>query len=342
MPELTRQPNTRVIPRRPMPKLAAPKEKHRYIFPNVMAKMMKNVPMNVQLESSMMASGLILIGMILMSILLTFFTEQTITFKVITLVNLIGAFIFISSSLVMTYQQYVSYMDVIDLQRSMGMQDMMGTNLPIDDMNMIRPKNKKNQFLFFGGLVVILLAFIPKAWLWEAAPSLEAYSLWIMIGILLIGALMIFLVFKKKKPKKVIIPPRRQVIQPRPQPVQQPYVKQSQAPVEGPKLAFRAPPQQEIQEPKPILDTVRPVPRRPIPRRPMPAPEERAVPEERAEPVVQARRLPDRAVIEDRPIGNNDAPLKNKRSPRETKMLTAIEKKLNDRLYEINRLKAQQ
>lgn len=86
------------------------KEKLKFIFPNIMAKMMKNIDMRAQLESSMISMFMIMIGMTLTVIYTTFFVEMAITYKCLLIFNLFCAFIFISSFLVTTYQQYISYM----------------------------------------------------------------------------------------------------------------------------------------------------------------------------------------------------------------------------------------
>lgn len=88
------------------------KEKLKFIFPNIMAKMMKNIDMRTQLESSMISMFMIMIGMTLTSIYTTFFLEIAIIYKCLIVFNLFCAFIFISSFLVTTYQQYISYMTI--------------------------------------------------------------------------------------------------------------------------------------------------------------------------------------------------------------------------------------
>ncbi len=88
------------------------KEKLSYVFPNAMAKMMKNVSMQTQLESSMMSMSLIMIGMFLMAIYMTFYVAVSWVYKGLIFFNLGCAFLFISSFLVTTYQQYISYMNM--------------------------------------------------------------------------------------------------------------------------------------------------------------------------------------------------------------------------------------
>ena len=190
-------------------KLAAPKEKHRYIFPNILSKMMKNVSMDVQLESSMMASAFILIGMILMSIYMLVYTPQTVAFKVLLLINLGGAFIFLSSSLVTTYQQYVSYKDVMDFQKSMdmGTQGDSYLDLPINDLKMTPKYNRLNQFLFFGGLLIFIAAFFVPGIIIDNNVNMTPYEYYMLGGMVLLGIFMMYLALKKKKIKPIPIKP---------------------------------------------------------------------------------------------------------------------------------------
>ena len=88
------------------------KEKLSFIFPNIMAKMMKKVDMRLQMESSLMSMAMIMLGMILMAVYMIFFGEVGIVYKCLILFNLFCAFIFISSFLATTYQQYISYMEM--------------------------------------------------------------------------------------------------------------------------------------------------------------------------------------------------------------------------------------
>ena len=88
------------------------KEKLSFVFPNLVAKMMKKVDMRTQLESSLLSVSLIMIGMTMMAIYLILFGTMGWVYKGLILLNLGAAFIFISSMLVTTYQQYVSYMEM--------------------------------------------------------------------------------------------------------------------------------------------------------------------------------------------------------------------------------------
>lgn len=88
------------------------KEKLSFVFPNLMAKFMKKVSMRVQMESSLMSMAMIMGGMIIMVIYILIYGQMGLFYKSLVVFNLLCAFIFISSFLVTTYQQYISYMEM--------------------------------------------------------------------------------------------------------------------------------------------------------------------------------------------------------------------------------------
>ena len=114
--------------------------KHKYIFPNFMAKAMANVDPKTQYESAMLSSALILIGIIATSIMMVFFMDLSVTYKVLIALNCIGGFLYISSSLVTVYQQYANYCDIMEIQKSFALQATQST-IP----RIIEPKIKKNR-----------------------------------------------------------------------------------------------------------------------------------------------------------------------------------------------------
>ena len=83
----------------------------RYVFPNIMAEAMKKLDMRTQYEASMMSMLTIMIGMIVMGVYILFFTEFATFMKVMVVVNTLAGFTFLSSYLVTTYQQYITYLD---------------------------------------------------------------------------------------------------------------------------------------------------------------------------------------------------------------------------------------
>ena len=340
MAELIRKPIVRSM--QPMRTPIKPKEKHKYIFPNLMAKMMKNVPMDVQLESSMMASVLILLGMILMGVYMMAFTEQTMAFKVLLIINLGAAFLFLSSSLVTTYQQYVSYQDVMEIQKTMMKSDS-PFDLAINDLKMDRPKiNRFNQFLFFGGLIIIIAAFFVPELLINNYGLMSQYEYYVLWGMVLLGVLMIFLALKKKK-KKIVKPisiqPQMRAVSPTEvPPIQTNYLQQQ-------------PTQQVVRRPLSTEQRAQLIQRRAAQIR-----QEQQKPAQLQveRPSIQVQRPIERQIKEE--IKQSNPPAKKsifsgvkinfnsqkKISAKEAKALKEVEKALDERLYEINRLKSQQ
>ena len=96
-----------------MTKQKKPKEKHRYVFPNFLAKAMSKVSMRAQMESSMLSQFLLLIGLSIMVIYIIFSRDVGGFYKFMVIFNLLCGFLLISSYLVTTYQQYVSYAGAI-------------------------------------------------------------------------------------------------------------------------------------------------------------------------------------------------------------------------------------
>jgi Zn-dependent protease with chaperone function len=77
-----------------------------------MAKMMKKIDMRSQLEASMISMTFIMIGMIIMVIYLIIYAQMGLFYKGLIVFNLLCAFIFISSFLITTYHQYISFMEI--------------------------------------------------------------------------------------------------------------------------------------------------------------------------------------------------------------------------------------
>lgn len=126
------------------------KERNSYIFPNFLAMAMKKAEMKTQLESSMLSMTLLLFGMILMGIYSAVYLTQGWVFKGLVIFNILAGFLFMSSYLVTTYQQYVSYLGAVEIQKQMNPE-------------LAQPpkkKNKLNQSLFFGGLIFFIASMI--------------------------------------------------------------------------------------------------------------------------------------------------------------------------------------
>lgn len=86
-----------------------------YIFPNILAKLMSKVSQRTQYESELMSLTVILIGIMIMGIFTIFFTELSLFIKIMTGINISAAFVFLSSRLVTSYQQYKNFLDITGL-----------------------------------------------------------------------------------------------------------------------------------------------------------------------------------------------------------------------------------
>jgi hypothetical protein len=188
-------------------KIKQPKEKarHKYIFPNFMAMAMKNVDMKTQLESAMMSMFLLLIGMILMSVYTLIYLPYTLVFKALVIFNIVAGFLFMTSYLITTYQQYNSYMAAVDVQNIMS-------KTPI----VPRKKNRLNQFLFFIGLL-ILAGGVISYFMLENNP----YRYYIAGGLGALGFLMIVSVFFRKPKNREQVQPISSKYKPLPKEKQQ-------------------------------------------------------------------------------------------------------------------------
>ena len=89
---------------------AKTKEKHRYVFPNFLAKAMAKVDMRSQMEASMLSQFLLIVGLTFMMLYMIFTKTTTGLYKFIVIFNLLCGWVLISSYIVTTYQQYTSYM----------------------------------------------------------------------------------------------------------------------------------------------------------------------------------------------------------------------------------------
>ena len=92
------------------------KPKSNYIFPDVLGKAMSKLDLRVQLEASMMSMTLIVIGLILTTIYLIIYSQFVIWYKIVVIINCLAGIVFMSSSLVTTFQQYQNYMQIKQFQ----------------------------------------------------------------------------------------------------------------------------------------------------------------------------------------------------------------------------------
>jgi len=91
------------------------KETGRYVFPKTMADFMKGLSQRTLYEAGMMSMIFIMLGLLFILIYLPFFTATPLILKIGTVVNCIAGFIFLSSYLANSYQQYVSYLAIMGI-----------------------------------------------------------------------------------------------------------------------------------------------------------------------------------------------------------------------------------
>lgn len=102
-------------------------EKYSYSLPDAMAKFMKKVDLRTQYESSILSTFMIMVGLLAMAVYFIFFSDFTLTFKILTAVNSFFGLFFMYSNLVTVYQQYVVYMQTQEMTE-------IGTALGSDEM----------------------------------------------------------------------------------------------------------------------------------------------------------------------------------------------------------------
>jgi len=93
------------------------KSKGNYCFPSPLAKIMEKVDIRTQYEASLLSMSFILVGLFISAFYMMFFVSGLQGwYKVVSIINLIAGFIFLSSFLVTTFQQYKSYLRVKEFQ----------------------------------------------------------------------------------------------------------------------------------------------------------------------------------------------------------------------------------
>ena len=85
-----------------------------YVFPNKVAKAMKNISPRTQMEAALMAMLFIMIGLIIM-IVYVWFTELSLFMKIFTTANSLFGIMFLWSFLITTFQQYHTYLEAIGI-----------------------------------------------------------------------------------------------------------------------------------------------------------------------------------------------------------------------------------
>lgn len=104
-------------------------EPYAYVFPDTIAKGMKNMDMRTQYEAGLLSSFMIMIGIAAFAIYFVTFYDVSLAMKILTAVNAFFGVMFMASNLVTIYQQYVTYMEA-----EKAKEEMMATGemLPLD------------------------------------------------------------------------------------------------------------------------------------------------------------------------------------------------------------------
>ena len=87
---------------------------HSYIFGKTIGKFMIKIDQRLQYESTLMSMSLIMLGLVLFTIYIDFYTSQTLWFKIMFTFNSICGMGLLGSFLVTQFQAYQSYMVVMD------------------------------------------------------------------------------------------------------------------------------------------------------------------------------------------------------------------------------------
>ena len=96
------------------------KEKYKYCFPDPMAKFMNKVDDRTQMEASLMSMFLLLIGLILFTLYIIFFSDWNWWMRGMTIFNSLCGFVFLFSYLVTTFQQYQALRETQDIVGNFG------------------------------------------------------------------------------------------------------------------------------------------------------------------------------------------------------------------------------
>ena len=104
--------------------------KGNYCFPSIIGTAMRKVSQRIQYESTLLSIAIILISLMFIGIYTIFFSEVTLMMKIMAGINSIAAFIFLSSHLVTSFQQYQSYLQVMGLLEENNEQSIPDAPLP--------------------------------------------------------------------------------------------------------------------------------------------------------------------------------------------------------------------
>lgn len=91
-----------------------------YIFPDAVAKVMAKIDQRTQMEATMLSLTLMSIGLILSVVYACIYLDIKLWFKIVLAINGLFGLMFMYSSLITAYQQYLSFMQARDLQEQIA------------------------------------------------------------------------------------------------------------------------------------------------------------------------------------------------------------------------------
>ena len=90
-----------------------------YIFPKFMADAMSKVDLRLQYESGMMSMSLMAIGLVISVIYMCIYVDLKLWYKIFLGINGLAGLVFIAGYIITTYQQYKTYLGVVNFQKEM-------------------------------------------------------------------------------------------------------------------------------------------------------------------------------------------------------------------------------
>lgn len=128
-----------------------------YIFPSPMAKIMSVVSPKVQYESSMMGTALICVSILLTGIYYVGFTKMTWLAKGFIIFNAIAGFLMLGSMLVTTYQQYLQYMQAVQIEKMISG----------EDISIVPASPTKIKRIRYGSAVIETIIIVALSWIFN-------------------------------------------------------------------------------------------------------------------------------------------------------------------------------
>lgn len=96
------------------------KDKDNYIFPKFMADAMSKVDLRLQYESGMMSMSLMAVGLVVSIVYMCIYMDLKLWYKIFLGINGLAGLVFIAGYVITTYQQYKTYLGVVNFQKEMA------------------------------------------------------------------------------------------------------------------------------------------------------------------------------------------------------------------------------